>query len=920
MLVNDSYSAPPPPPVHPVESTESTHAEPLTTAHTGPAASTPASPTPAAASPSTPTMTPTQQRLYEELGMRYAGPPVALPLSLRGTTSQQLDTLKTALRGQPAQVTGLTLQTPQVQKLLQATAASITTTYTHSATNNKPYAAPLAASSSLVKAVQGLPSTYAAQILQEKSLLPTLKKIASYDPNTGAPSLLSPLIFQPKGGTAFQQVYTNLSKSFGAAGGAPAVANQVAQVYSKTLASSPALFDDPKTGAVAFATAHGASPDLSVALAAQAASTGHADAARSIVNTAVLGPDGSRIHALQGAIAQDVSQYNKAAGLVGAAQGLLTPHQLQQLLTHYTPIQGALSKISKDVGALNAVVGQLQGLPPSLKGYGTSLLGSVGQDNNTQQAVTILAKTYPDTVAGAVGKPGSTLPTNPAGFDSGTFAFWTDQAARNASMRNALASAYLTADVLPAFAQLKATHNSAAAVANVNTVLHALQGKAASLLGVSQSDADKGVSELHEILEKAVASGQTTQETVKAVSAQVKELRELPFSQGAGGTAFRALGVLLGGFATVGAFKGAGDSAKPSDIFNELSNGVGFAAAPAKLLTTMGESAEVADVAGFGSLAESTAGYLDGASFFAGAIQDVISKNYTDATFNALGGVGAVAATAGSSLAETLGVDLTPYGIGLAISAAAALYAHSQLNPDSAEAVKLLHSAGLPDAVAKTLGSNGLRNALQLQGGLNLSAGQMRILAQTSPELFSANPGETQAFIAVAQASGVNPSNTLAFAKDLATDAKNSGSGDYLSTFLSWTSRIPAGASPVGTQAALFQQLVSEFPTAGKLVATPEAVVRFQAERDFGNVSPSSGQPYQIATLLQQHTSPGYRAQVIQLMQQNGTLNHWLNTIATSHNTGWSQAATQAVNDATTGKNPLVTLTSEEKQSLRSLG
>jgi hypothetical protein len=59
---------------------------------------------------------------------------------------------------------------------------------------------------------------------------------------------------------------------------------------------------------------------------------------------------------------------------------------------------------------------------------------------------------------------------------------------------------------------------------------------------------------------------------------------------------------------------------------------------------------------------------------------------------------------------------------------------------------------------------------------------------------------------------------------------------------------------------------------------------------------------------------------MIQLLQQNGSLGHWLHTIAASHNPGWSQAATQAVHDATSGKNPLVTLTTEEKQNLGSLG
>ena len=154
----------------------------------------------------------------------------------------------------------------------------------------------------------------------------------------------------------------------------------------------------------------------------------------------------------------------------------------------------------------------------------------------------------------------------------------------------------------------------------------------------------------------------------------------------------------------------------------------------------------------------------------------------------------------------------------------------------------------------------------------------------------------------------------------MAADAKKSGNADYMATFLSWTARTAVAASPQATQAALFQQLVSDFPSARKLVATPQAVTRFQAERDYGNVSGTDGQAYDIANLLQQHTSQGYRAQMIQLMQQNGFLSHWLDTIAQAHNAGWSTAATQAVQDATGGKNPLVTLTADEKQNLERLG
>jgi hypothetical protein len=887
------------------------------------------------------------QAVGKAVAGRHLGESTAGGLDLQhfqGTPSQKLDLLKTVLLLEPAQA-GAILQEPAVQQLLQTTVESVATTYKQSATN-KPYAAPLAASSSLAAAVQGLPPAYAAEILQKG--MKTIQEIASYSYQFPAgPWSRSRSRSVPPGLSAFDEIFANLSTAVGAAG-SPVLAEQVARSYTKTLIASahppdpsaflPTLHAQGPTasvmGAVSFAMAQGASPDLALALAAQAQRIGQTAIATSIVTkvTAGLRQEGARIHKLQGAIAQDISQFNSVAEPIVEAQGLLTPQELQKVLTDYQPVKGTLSKMLKDVGALNSMVEQLQGLPPSMQGFVQGLLSSVGENKDNQEAVTIIARAYPNSVAGALGKPepGSTVPSPSAGgFDAATFAFWTDHAVRDGDMLSALAGAYLTANVLPAFGQLVMTHNSPQAVDEVKSVLTDLRGKAAGLFGLPQGQADDGVNELRAILQKALDGGKGQKSTMEAVAAQVKELNELPFSEGPGGVAFKTLGALLGGFALVGGGLASGTPPSTADMLNFGSNLFGTTAAVGDLLATVAGNESLARVS---ALFEGLGGSLDTATFIASGFLAIGQNKKIDGALSFLGGLGSAAATVGSRLGIA---DLTPLGIGLAIVSSVFIYAHTQReqnDSDSEAAKQVLMSAGLPESLAETLSSNGLRNTLSLQSNLNLSPANIRALANLNPAIFT-DPASTQGFISIAKAVGVSGTNTLTFAKAVADDAKNQGL-DYLTMFRNWNFELAPVASQSGKDADLFGRFASAFPTAGKLVATPSAAARLQAELDYSAVAGDIDRASAIAKFLQQpptqtpslgplgsiqFPSQDYRAQMINLMQQNGSLDGWLKMIAGFHNQVWSQAAQVAVQDATSGKNPLITLTPAESQDLKAL-
>jgi hypothetical protein len=400
--------------------------------------------------------------------------------SIQGDSpTQKLDSLRAALKGQSQQVISQTLQNPAVKQLGQAEAKWIAQPYSAPSANTFNVLDPAQpsepatseASTRLADAVKGMPPAVAAQILQDS--LPTIKKIASLNPNAGLLGIPGPT-------TSFSKIFTNVSRAVDALGNNPkyqGLINQIAQAYvgqftTPTAIGSPNTpFDTPSTGAIPYALAHGASPTLALALANQLAGAGQTGAAYAIVKTALQNPI-SRLQTLQTTIDQDVSQYTSLTKdlnwAISSTQGMLTPAQMTTAINKYmathSSLNTKLSQLSKqmtaDVSALDAIIAELKKLPPGLQGFAGGALNSVGQDASTQKAVAFVAANNPQIFAGGDDSSGSEA-----------LAFWGDQGARNHELTSALTGAYLVDTVMPAFKQLAASHDSPAAIARVKAVL-----------------------------------------------------------------------------------------------------------------------------------------------------------------------------------------------------------------------------------------------------------------------------------------------------------------------------------------------------------------------------------------------------------------------------------------------------------------
>jgi hypothetical protein len=836
-----------------------------------------------------------------QLTSEYLAHLADLVTSIHGaSTARKLDSLTAALKGQSPRVIAQTLRDPSVKSLLQAEAKWIAQPYTHPAASPinplsfgppQPSAeATSEAATRLADAVQGLPPAYAAQILRDS--LPTIQKIASYNPSSGLFALSGPNT------PAFSKTFANVSRAVDALDNSPgsqALISQIAHAYVGQFNSSPSpygspspstRFDKPNTGAIPFALAHGASPRLALALADKLASAGQTDTAYALVNSALKDPL-SRIQNLQATIDHDVNQYTALTQdldwAINSTQGMLTTKQTQQAISKYiqgdsslrTKLPQLTAQMKADLGALDDTIAQLKGLPSSLRGFAAGTLNSVGQDATTQKAVAFVAVHDPEIFAGGADSSGSV-----------GLAFWADQGGRDHDLTSALTSAYLVNNVMPAFNQLRVSHDDPAAVARVNAVLDDLQTKSSGLLGIPQDEVDKSVGELREILSTATQKGNGTDLT-ELVTKQVEELKELPFSSGVAGGTFHLLGASLAIAATVGQIGVANNTKSMGDIVGAFSQAaavsssvanavsIGIKSAPVSSggsIANLGDAAET-----FGEAADKLAGGLDVYSFLLNSGDAFSSHDYVAGTLNAVGAGGAALALVGE------GSALGPIGTAVAIFAAGGLYLeseHAEMSHNSRVANTFLQDAGLQPAVAGALSSDSLQEASQIQQQLGLSASQLQNLAAQHPEVLNSGKGYAQDFIAVASASGVSGSNVAPFLSAVAHDNPN-----YLARFASWNDS--SAFSGPAKQAYLYQALVGTSPSARSFlqqhlpqVTGAVADARRQADEDYA-LNSGYG-PGAVATLLKNNSNQAYQAEIIELMQKNGTMANWVKVLGTS--------------------------------------
>lgn len=869
-----------------------------------------------------PAHTPLQQQMYARLAIANGKSPSKAPSvpsaqlpkvidSLGGKfTPQKLDTLTSALQGQPPDVIAKTLNNPTVQQLLKGAATWISEGDTQPGHSAKDSA--VEASSRLASAVKGLPSTYAAQIIKES--LPAIEKMTLVPGPPGREPLMLSVPAQDTEANPAAETFKNISEALGSLDNSPesqGLVNQVAQAYTKDLMSSP--WTPSKTNGLQIQEAikQGASPRLALALASDLASAGQraghqlsglADgaAAQTVLNAALHNTDAGRIKALQSDLTQEVDKYNKLLPdlkwALGATQGVLTPAQLQKAINNYKPMESVLAKMKADVQALNSSIAQVSRLEkqyPALKGLLAGALGKVGQDKTVQSAEALMAQKDPKIFKGG-----------PESDGAEAFAFWSDEASRSHDLTNALASAYLTNDVLPAFDALRKGEDSQPAIAQAQAALNDIQSKS-KLLGISPGDAKAAVHDLDEVLDSYKDGGQLSATDKHSLQEGLTALKHLPFSSGPAGLIFRALGFALAASATYGAYKdakGAHGAEKLQDELNFVSQAAGLTSQTAQAATSPGaiRAAEQVgihiDPDGFisvvGEGAERAAGGLDAATFFVGALRGLASGDYTDAALNTAGVVGAILGLAGDDT-----------GIGLIIEAGVAIHNHDQNVKYSGIAKTFLEGA-LGSKTAQTLSTNEARDAELLRQQLGLSPKEVQDLATHHPELFSSHEELTQAFIAAAKGCGVKGSNTLPFANALAKDEP----GEYVNQLGSWYSTM-TNTRPAAQQAELFHALSrsGKFPNTMSFLRTnlPQelraaANARRLADEEYNRAlqSPNSSTYGSILNLLKGNSDPAFQVEIIRQMQQGNSLASWVQHIRNDGDSGSTQIARTAITAA----------------------
>jgi hypothetical protein len=796
------------------------------------------------------------------------------------TPKEKLDSLAPSLKGQPPDVVARVMQNPTVQKWLQDAQSWIAEPYKgmsdHRAQTDG--TAALEASQRLADITADLPPQYAAQIVQQS--MPTIQKIAAQERLDGD-----------------EDTFINMSKVVDSLGDGPqaqALTTQLAKAYGNQAYRWSSQFN----GDVTKALDQGASPKLALAVAEQLKADGKRDAADEIMGGILHG-----VQDLQQRVKKDAGEYTEQTKdltwLAANSKDKLTPDQYQQAINEYIAGQGQgwqnkLNEISdnmtSDMKTLGNDVGVLEGAPDDLKqAYSDNFdaLKILMGDGQVKAATTFAMGRDPSIFAGDAGDKFASL--------------LIEEFHASKDFMQALGSAYVAGHVMPELQFLKSSDPKQAGAAF--RALDDLRDKG-KFWGLPPEQINEGVDKLEKLTSQldSMSSDQikTAFDPDGEATKELGELRDLTFSMGAAGLAFRTLALGISGAAFLNSTGAAFEDPNAQSVLGTAATSVGLAqdatrfSASIGLVDPKGPAATWAIEGG----AEKLFGSLATVYFIAGAYQDYTGADKPAAAFDVVGAGGAFVATFGEALG--LGSWAGPVGWGVAIAAnvfiEAARTGH-ELRENTEKADEFLKGGGVDEATAKTLSGDALQEATTLQKGLGLNVTQIQDLAATHPEIFT-DPGTAQGIVDAAKTCGISNEDVQGFVDALAKDDPMS-----YGQLLAQHQLNLGGASPM-TQAANLFTFVEGMPNAGAFVRAhspqlfgPAQDARRQADVLFEETNRS---PEAVAGLMAGTKNPAFQSEMIRIMQDSNTLDFFVQKMGTSDafNSDWVGAAKSAIQAA----------------------
>lgn len=788
------------------------------------------------------------------------------------TPKEKLSSLALSLQGQSSDVVARVMQNPTVQQWLKDAVSWVAEPYKTGVSPQASKEDQLAAddaSQRLADVTSGLPPAYVTQIVQQS--MPTIQKIAGVDANYSGSG-----------------PFANLSRVVGSLGDTPqaqALTNQIAQAYHEQLGLWEGRFDDPNIGIVRAAVAHGASPKLALALAAQVQASGKSDEAGAMLRSVERGAED-----MQRQIQSDMKEYSDLtqdlSWAIANSKDKLSSTQLQQAINNYianqppewqAKLREAQNKLTEDTRTLNEDIGALQSAPDSLKQTAPdafeSLRTTIGENETTQKAIQFTATRDPSIFAGEAGSKAAS--------------FWVEVGHKSKDLVNSVAQGYMTGNVLPVLANLNP--NDPATVAEVNRVLQDFQGKASTLLGIPQTEVDAGIANLKQLLNtlqttKVTAEAAHGMEELNNVTKDLAELKDLHFSTGAGALTFRTMAFGLSGAVVLNQLHETITNPNAQNIVGSLGFSLGLVqdtagfGATVGLLDKSGGLGKWGLAAGWlGEHTESFVGLLNIGYYAVGALQNYAADKPVTGTLDLFGAGGMTLATFGEAMG--LGSWAGPVGWGGAILATGGIYLwerREEIDKHTTIENDFLKGGGVDGRAADALSSDALQEADKVQQQLNLTPDQLQDLAKNHPEIFTNGPGVTQSVIDVVKACGVQGLNVEGFIDALAQDHSDytrrfDGSGSSSATY------------PLSYQASLAERVLHQYPAAVRFldqhapgVLTQAAASRRSADQQWESNPDRS--PLGVANLLSGHDA-AYQSEVIRLMKENGMLQSWVKSL-----------------------------------------
>ncbi|MGO4702357.1 LysM peptidoglycan-binding domain-containing protein [Dyella sp. 2RAB6] len=425
------------------------------------------------------------------------------------------------------------------------------------------------------------------------------------------------------------------------------------------------------------AISDGGDPALALAVASNLQADGKSDLAMQMVSSVKLGMGNLQRNTLK----QDMQDYAKQTeelnNLIKDLGPGLTADQKQQAIQKYIEGKGKdwqdqlkahKDKLVADVRALDLDITSLTDVPDNLKSYGLTKEGAAKllDDDTTKQSIEFAATQDPSVFDGPEGGEAAKL--------------LIELGHKDKDFTAAVGKAYVVSHLMPSLGEMNPSDD--ASIAKVKQALESFRGVGAQMLGIPQDEVDKGINKLEEVVNSLRTETLADAKQGKAVNEfasvqkELKELKELPFSDAKAGMLFRTMALGITGAAFISQTGKTIEDPTVQNVIGSLAFGLDLAPAKNALTGTIQalDKNNVLEQWGHAApeLTEKFIGVLNVAYFAAGAVQGVADHDYPTAIFSGVGAGGAALAAFGGE--EMLGGFAGPIGIAVATIAVVALH------------------------------------------------------------------------------------------------------------------------------------------------------------------------------------------------------------------------------------------------------